>query len=174
MEIEVRPCRPDDAAALALIGQATFLETYPGAMPLADLLEHTEHEHGRARYAEWLADPAYRLWIAELAETRTPVGYVVLSPPDPAPPTQAGDLEILRIYVLAPFKGSGLGARLMAAAIEGARAAGATRVLLSVWSENRAAQAFYARQGFAEAGMRPFRAGASVYDDPVLAKELRP
>jgi ribosomal protein S18 acetylase RimI-like enzyme len=173
MQIDIRPCREDDAAALALIGQATILETYAEVLPRADLLTHTEVAHGPAQYAGWLADPAYRIWMAELAGTGAPVGYVVLCPPDPAPPTEPGDLEILRIYVLAPYKGSGLGARLMAAALDAATAAGALRVLLAVYSENRAAQAFYARQGFAQAGVRAFKVGASAYDDLVLAKRLR-
>lgn len=172
MQIDIRPCDEGDAAALALVGQATTLETYPEILPLADMLAHTAHEHGQARYAQWLADREYRIWIAELAATRCPVGYVVLSPPDLPVPTAAGDLEIKRIYVLATYKGAGLGARLMSTALEAARAAGATRVLLGVNGLNRAAQAFYARQGFTEAGSRRFVVGASVHDDLVLARGL--
>ena len=172
MEIEIRACGPADAPALALVAQATTLETYPHVLPLSDMLAHTEHEHGRARYAEHLADPAYRIWIAELAETRSPVGYVVLCPPDVPLPTGPDDLEVKRIYVLGPFKGSGLGARLMATALEAARSAGASRVLLCVHHANRAAQAFYARQGFTQAGVRKFRVGANTYDDLVLARAL--
>ena len=172
MEIEIRPCRPGDGPALSLVGQATTLETYPAILPLADMLAHTEHEHGRARYEGWLADPHYRIWIAELAATRSPVGYLVLCPPDLPVPTGPGDLEVKRIYVLAPYKGSGVGARLMATAIDAARAAGAPRVLLGVNGDNRAAQAFYARQGFEQAGVRRFQVGASTYDDLVLAKSL--
>ena len=75
--------------------------------------------------------------------------------------------------MLSPYKGVGLGARLMTTALEAARAAGAPRVLLGVHGENRAAQAFYARQGFAQAGVRKFRVGANTYDDLVLAKSLQ-
>lgn len=172
MEIEIRRCGPDDAPALSLVAQATTLETYPEILPLADMLAHTEHEHGRARYAGWLADPAYRIWIAELTTTRSPVGYVVLCPPDLPVPTGPGDLEVKRIYVLGPYKGTGLGARLMETALEAAKAAQAPRVLLGVNGDNRAAQAFYARQGFVQAGVRRFQVGASTYDDLVLARGL--
>jgi ribosomal protein S18 acetylase RimI-like enzyme len=172
MPIEIRPCRPDDAAALSLVGQATTLETYPEILPLADMLAHAEHEHGRARYAGWLADPAYRIWIAELEATRSPVGYLVLCPPDLPVPTGPGDLEVRRIYVLGPYKGAGLGARLMATAFDAARAAGARRLFLGVNGANRAAQAFYARQGFVQAGVRRFKVGASTHDDLVLARTL--
>jgi ribosomal protein S18 acetylase RimI-like enzyme len=172
MQVEIRRCEAGDAPALALVGQATTLETYPQILPLADMLAHTRHEHGEARYAGWLADPAYRLWIAELADTRCPVGYVMLCPPDLPVQTGPDDLEIKRIYVLATCKGAGLGARLMATALDAARAAGATRVLLGVNAINHAAQAFYARQGFIQAGVRKFQVGASTHDDLVLARDL--
>jgi len=173
MRIEIRPCTPADAGALALAGQATFLETYAGVLPAADLLAHCEHEHGPARYAGWLAKPEdYRFWAAEVAETGALVGYVMLSPPDLPVPTGAGDREIKRIYLLSRFHGGGLGARLMAVALEAAKTAGARRVLLGVYGENASAIAFYARQGFTQAGVRKFQVGANTYDDLVLAKDL--
>ena len=172
MDIHIRRCGPADAAALALVGQATTLETYSHILTLEDMLAHAEHEHGRARYAGWLADPAYRIWAAERTDTRNLVGYVVLCPPDLPMPTGPDDLEVKRIYVLATLKGGGLGAKLMAAAVDAARAAGAKRVLLGVHSDNAAAQAFYARQGYTQAGVRKFRVGANDYDDLVLALAL--
>jgi ribosomal protein S18 acetylase RimI-like enzyme len=172
MDIVIRPCGPEDAAALALVGQATTLETYSAILPRADMLAHTAHEHGQARYAQWLADPRYRIWAAELTRTRNLVGYVVLCPPDLPIPTGPGDLEIKRIYVLAPLKGARLGARLMETAVGAAREAGATRVLLGVNAGNRNAIDFYARQGFAQAGVRKFQVGANTYDDLVLALGL--
>ena len=170
MDVNIRPCTAADAGALALVGQATFLETYSTVLPAADILAHCAREHGEARYADWLDQPAYRLWAAEVATTGVMVGYVMLSPPDLPVPTGAGDLEIKRIYLLSRFQGGGVGARLMATALEAARQAGARRVLLGVYGENRDAIAFYARQGFAEAGVRKFQVGANTYDDLVLAK----
>lgn len=170
MDVNIRPCTSEDAGALALVGQATFLETYSTVLPAADILAHCAREHGEARYADWLDQPAYRLWAAEVATTGVMVGYVMLSPPDLPVPTGADDLEIKRIYLLSRFQGGGVGARLMATALEAARQAGARRILLGVYGENRDAIAFYARQGFAEAGVRKFQVGANTYDDLVLAK----
>ncbi|WP_296595226.1 GNAT family N-acetyltransferase [Phenylobacterium sp.] len=173
MQIEIRPCGPGDAAALALVGQATFLETYAHVLPGADIVAHCEREHGADRYAGWLQRPeAYRLWGAEVAGGGPMVGYVMLSPPDLPVRTGPPDLEIKRIYLLSRFHGGGVGARLMQTALEGARALGARRVLLGVFGENASAIAFYARQGFTEAGVRKFRVGANTYDDLVLAKDL--
>ena len=82
------------------------------------------------------------------------------------------DLEIRRIYLLSRFHGGGLGARLMATALEGARDLGAPRVWLGVYDGNARAIAFYGRQGFAPAGRRDFRVGARTYDDLVMARTL--
>lgn len=173
MQIEIRPCGPGDAAALALVGQATFLETYAHRLPADDILAHCAREHIATRYAEWLDQPgAYRFWGAHLAGPGAMVGYVMLSPPDLPVPLQPGDLEIRRIYLLSRFHGGGTGGRLMAAAVDAARALGAPRVLLSVFGENANAIAFYARQGFTQAGVRKFQVGANTYDDLVLARAL--
>lgn len=173
MDLDIRPCMAGDGAALALVGQATFLETYAGQLPGEDILFHAAREHSAARYAGWLAEPdRYRLWGAVTQTTGAMVGYVMLCPPDLPIPTTAQDLEIKRIYLLSRFQGGGVGARLMATAVEAAKTSGARRVLLGVWRENAQAIAFYARQGFAEAGVRRFQVGANTYDDLVLAKDL--
>ena len=172
MDVNIRPCGAADAAALAQVGQATFLETYATVLPAADILFHCRHEHGEARYAEWLAVPGYDVWGAEVAGLGALVGYVMLSPPDLPVPTGAGDLEIKRIYLLSRFQGGGVGARLMDVAVATARKAGARRIWLGVYGENASAIAFYARQGFAQAGVRKFQVGANTYDDLVLAKDL--
>lgn len=172
MDVTIRACGADDAAALSLVGQATFLETYAGALPVSDILAHCQGEHGAAHYAAWLGRPGYRMWIAEMADGAAPIGYAVVSPPDLPVPTGPHDLELKRIYLLHRFHGSGVGARLMAAALEGARAAGASRLLLGVYGGNVRAMDFYERQGFTRAGVRKFRVGANEYDDLVLAKAL--
>ena len=40
MSITIRPCVSGDEAALALVGQATFLQTYAGALPAGDIIAH--------------------------------------------------------------------------------------------------------------------------------------
>jgi diamine N-acetyltransferase len=170
--IDIRPCAADDAAALALVGQATFLETYATVLPASDILAHCQQEHSEAAYAGWLSKPGYGLWLAQVAETGVAVGYVMLCAPDLPTPTDPSDLEMKRIYLLSKFQGSGVGARLMTVALDAARAAGARRVLLGVYGDNAAAIAFYARQGFTQAGVRKFRVGANTYDDLVLARAL--
>ena len=171
--ITIRLCGPGDAEPLALVGQATFLQSYAEVLPGEDILAHCRREHARELYDAWLADPGVRIWIAETA-TGAPVGYVTLNPPDLPIPTGPDDVEIKRIYLLHRFHGAGLGARLMAAAVAGAQGLGRKRILLGVFSRNTPALAFYARQGFAQAGVRRFQVGANQYDDYVLARAVDP
>lgn len=169
---DIRRATVADAEALSLLGRAAYLESYFDVMPRADMLAYCAAELSAERFAEHLADPAWRFWAAARPESGNLVGYVALCPPDLPVPTGPRDLEIRRMYVLAPFKGAGLGARMMDTAVEAARAAGAPRLLLGVFSQNHAAQAFYARQGYVPAGESTFWVGESAYADLVMARAL--
>ena len=171
MVVTIRACGPGDERALALVGKATFLETYAGVLDVADVLDHCDVEHGAPRYAAWLKTPGYRLWIAEV-EGGAPVGYAVLGSVDLPLETSVRDMELKRIYLLHRFHGEGVGRRLMQAALEAATTAGARRLLLGVYDGNHRALAFYARQGFIETGRKPFQVGSRVYDDLVLGRPL--
>ncbi|MDB5471117.1 MAG: family N-acetyltransferase [Caulobacter sp.] len=172
MTITIRACEPGDAARLAIIGQATFLQTYAGIVDGGDILLHGSKTHGEAAYAALLADPQVDLFLATLPPGEAPVGFAMLSPPDLPVETGPGDLELRRIYALHRFHGEGLGPRLMAAVLERARARGARRLLLGAYGENHRAIAFYAKHGFTQVGTRVFHVGENFYDDVVLAAEL--
>lgn len=169
----VRPAAAPDAGALALVAQATFLETFAGVLEGHDVVAHCGREHAAARYAGWLARPDAALWLAEVGPGAAPVGYALVAPPDlPVPDLRASDRELKRIYVLSRFHGTGLGRALLAAAAEDVRASGGARILLGVYAGNTRALAFYARQGFQPVAERKFRVGDRTYDDRVLALEL--
>lgn len=97
----------------------------------------------------------------------------MLSAPDvPVPDPAPDDVEIKRIYLLSRFHGGGLGTRMMALAIEAARAAEKRRLLLGVYARNAQAIGFYARHGFVQIGVRRFQVGRRLYDDAVMARAL--
>lgn len=171
--VRIRTAVPEDAERLALVGKATFLESYAGLLPVTDILAHSGQQHAAAVYAAWLADGRYRCLLAEAETGAAPVGYLVLGPADlPLPDPDANDLEIRRIYLLYRFKGCGLGRRLMEEATRWARQRGCRRLLLGVYSRNEAALAFYAKMGFTQVGERRFRVGANEYFDYVLGRVL--
>lgn len=172
-QARLRPATPEDADRLALVGRATFVESYAGVLPVSDILAHCEHQHAPGVYAKWLADKAWDSWLVEALPGEAPVGYAVMGPAAvPVPDPRPDDLELKRIYLLHRFQGAGWGRRLMEAALQRARERGSRRLLLGVYSQNHAALAFYARMGFTRAGERHFRVGASDYYDYLLGHAL--
>ncbi len=172
-EVRLRECVVGDAAELALVGAATFLEAFAGRLPVEAILTHTTRNHSVAYYERALADPAASAWLAEAEPGGAPVGYGLVTVPDfAAELVKAGDLELRRIYLFSRFHAGGTGQRLMDVAVARAVASGAGRLLLGVHRENERALGFYARNGFREIGTRRFQLGASVFDDLVLGKVL--
>ena len=74
----------------------------------------------------------------------------------------ADEFEILNLAVAKIFRRRGVATRLVTAALEHVRAAGARRTYLEVRASNAGGIAFYARMGFRECGRRP-----DYYRDPV-------
>jgi GNAT superfamily N-acetyltransferase len=74
------------------------------------------------------------------------------------------------VYVHPDARGSGASAALMQAAIESAKAKGASRVVLWVNEANTTARRFYERIGFREVGRIPqgIRAGEHYVDDVLM------
>ena len=172
MTISVRRCQTDDAQSLALVGAATFLESYSGVIDGQAIVDHCAEKHTVATYQEALVRSDNALWLAEQAPGRAPVGYLHLTTPDLPVDLLPGDVEIKRIYVLASLYRSGLGKRFVEAAIHNAQSVNAPRLLLGVYAKNDRALAFYDRMGFEKIGTRQFDVGGRIYDDWVLGKSL--
>jgi GNAT superfamily N-acetyltransferase len=172
MEWRLRRAGPGDAPALSLVAAATFLETFAGTIAGPDMVRHCTLNSSLAKFDAWIADPACVATLAEHPDGAAPVGYTLLTPPDLPVETDARDIELRRIYTLSLTNSSGLGHRLMARAIDDARALGRRRMLLGVLGINERARAFYEREGFALTGTRRFRVGDTVFDDVVYARDI--
>ncbi|WP_287978413.1 GNAT family N-acetyltransferase [Sphingomonas sp.] len=168
----LRRASPEDAPAVALVAQASFLETFAGVLAGVDILAHLAAKSSPARFDAWSHDPASVLTLAEHASGHAPIGYSLLTPPEEVGETRVGDIELRRIYTLSRMQGTGLGPALMARAVADARALGATRMLLGVFAGNARARAFYERHGFAVAAERRFKVGVTWCDDFVYARNL--
>ena len=171
-EVSIRRAHVGDEEALALVGQATFLETFSGKLDGAAIVEHCRRAHSAAHYRDWLDDARSALWLAEASPGDAPVGYSVVAPPDLPSADLSCDLELKRIYLLGRYQGSGIGRRLLAAAIEHASLLGAPRLLLGVYAGNDSAIRFYRRQGFTHLTDRKFTVGGQAYDDHVMSLVL--
>ncbi len=164
----IRSARPADADALALVGSATFLESFAGIVDGGGLVAHCTRNHCADAYRAYLAKGA-KAWLAEIEPGHAPVGYALTCEPE-LDLAQPGDLELKRIYMLARFQGSPMASALLRSARESA--AGHQRLLLGVKEDNHRAIAFYRKHGFEIIGTRRFDVGGKVYDDLVLALPL--
>ena len=115
--------------------------------------------------------PGNDTWLVETALTAAPIGYAMLTAPD-LPGCTPSNLELKRIYLLSICHGSGAGPELMRRVLARAQERGAARLLLSVYSKNPRAIAFYKKQGFDKIGDTRFLVGETAYDDFVLARSL--
>jgi len=172
----LREAGRNDVDALALIGAATFLETFAGVLDGDAIVRHCQKEHSAAAYSACLADGG-RAWLAEVTEGGAPVGFALTGKPDlpsrlPSrlPGALPGDVELKRIYTLSRWHGSGLGSALLEAAVKASTAA--ERLVLGVYAGNARAIAFYTKQGFDPISTRQFNVGGKLYNDRVLAKAL--
>jgi len=155
----LRRATPADADALSALGQLTFSQTFAHLYPPDDLAGYLADAHGTPRYAAWLADPAYRFWVTEVGGEL--IGYAMAGPCHLThPEVTDGCGELWRYYIRREHQGQGLGAPLLAAALDWLEAPG-RRVWLGVWSENHGAQRLYARHGFAKVGEYEFVVGGT-------------
>jgi ribosomal protein S18 acetylase RimI-like enzyme len=154
----IRRAVASDAAALAELGTATFVDTFGHLYSPEDLQAFLDESHTVQAYAKVLANPDYALWIAErdgLAIGYAQAGRCGLPHAD----VQAGDGELKRLYVRTGTQGGGTGRALMDAAMDWLLRDGPRPLWISVWSENLGAQRFYARYGFEFAGEYEFIVG---------------
>src|SRR3546814_4609063 len=77
----VREAGPDDASALALVGAATFLETFAGILDGDAIVAHCAAQHRADAYRALLASGA-QAWIAEAQPGGAPVGFALIARPD--------------------------------------------------------------------------------------------
>lgn len=166
----LRRATPADAAKLAIIGPASFLESFADDHPGDDIVSHFETYHSRDYYDRALIDPAKQLWIVE-EKLGAPIGYAMMGEAT-LPGTNRDDAELIRIYVLSRWHGQGLGKALFDVVLARAVESGAKRLVLSVYTKNLKARRFYERNGFVAIGPTTFIVGKTLFEDIVMARRL--
>ena len=170
--VSLRRATVDDAATMAVVGTATFLEAYTWALPGADIVDFCTQNHTAESYARYLARPDTRITLAVTGQD-APVGYAMICAPDlEGFELREGDTELKRIYLFSRFRPGGNGQRLLDAALADARELGCRRMLLGTNAGNARAIAFYRRNGFMEVGTRTFVVGVQHCCDAIFGREL--
>jgi ribosomal protein S18 acetylase RimI-like enzyme len=170
--MRIRRAAAADAAELAALGGATFMEAFGHLYSPQDSRAFLADAHAADWYSRLLESPSAAAWLADVGE-RQAVAFVTagackLPVPDLEP--RAG--EIHRLYVLAEFQKHRLGTQLLEAALAWLEAQGREPVYLGVWSGNEAAQRLYRRYGFEKVGEYGFSVGQQV-DREFIFKRAR-
>jgi GNAT superfamily N-acetyltransferase len=143
--VTIRRGVPSDAAAAAALHIACWREGYAGIVPSEVLAERTNDLAERTERWRGFLTAGPPRWLA-VADGGELVGFSAAGPGRDDDIDL--DLELYAIYVLASQFGTGLGHRLIEAAIADAPA------YLWVFEANPRAQTFYAKHGFEPDGSR--------------------
>lgn len=168
LAFEIREARASDAAELCDFAWRVFVETFLEdlncAYPPADLAAFREESYRPHVYEKWIASEDYGVWIAEADGQK--LGYAVTCPcsfDHALARPEAGELK--RLYIAREGQGRGIAPAMLEVAVGRLRAQGRTPVMLSVWSENHRAQAFYMKHGFRKIAEFKFPVGETVDDE---------
>lgn len=157
----MRPARIDDAAAIARLGQQTFVETFVEGFeipyPPEDLAAFLA-TYSTDAIAARLTGGSEAWWVAEGA--RGLEGFTCAGPCGlPHPDARASHAELKNLYIARDAQGKGHGRALFRAALEWMGAFGDGPQWIGVWSGNLKAQRFYAHYGFRKVGEYEFPVG---------------
>jgi GNAT superfamily N-acetyltransferase len=142
--MEIRRALPDDAVGVATVHVRSWQAAYRGLLPEL-YLDQLDVEARRVGWAETIAEadwPRTGTLIATEANSNV-VGFAHIGPArdDEVDPASVG--ELAAIYLLPEVWGSGVGRRLMAAAVNVLRDAAFAEAILWVLEGNDRAQRFY-------------------------------
>lgn len=173
---QVFPATRADLPELADVAARTFPLACPPSVTAENIAVFVAENLSPHRFADYLTDPD-RIVLAARDGERI-VGYAMLirGVPDDEDVQRAVSprpaIEVSKMYVLPESHGTGASSALMTEALTLARETGYRCVWLGVNQENRRAQRFYAKHGFAVTGTKTFRVGAGVENDFVMVCPL--
>lgn len=171
MEIVLRACTEQDTEMLRELAAQTFCETFAGDCSETDMRGYIQTALSPESVRAQLQNPA-SLFICAFCDGAA-AGYVKLNEaPAQGDIHDPDSLEIERIYAYARYHGTGLGGRLMEAALDEARRGGKKYVWLGVWDKNAKALAFYRKHGFYEHGEHDFLLGETVFRDLIMRRDI--
>jgi len=168
--IDYRDATPADGPALDAMAQQIWIETFAHGVSAENAETYLADAYGpTGKLIADLQSGAARFRLA-LAGDRV-VGYAKINPPW-LPDAEPGAMQLSQIYVAGDQHGAGVGKVLLDWAVETARAAGASALLLTVWEENHRAAAFYRKHGFEHVGDYAFAVGSQIDTDHIMRLAL--
>ena len=170
--MDLRPATPADAAALADLGERSFVAKFGHMYSAEDLANFLAESHSEAKIAKEIADPELRVMLAEADGKLLGFCKLVMACGWPEHARGAQVIELKQLYTDPEATGQGIGTRLMDWALDVAGEHEADEVQLSVWSGNDGAQKFYARYGFSKVADIHFMVGEQRDEEFLFARMM--
>ena len=164
----------NDVVLLQTIGRKTFADTFDNTCTKNDMQRVLELYFNPAQVALELADDSDNFFFYE--EDGIVKGYMRINAKHTCPLDSFQNqkcIELVRLYVLKEFHGTGVANKLMDFAIDFARKNDFTVMYLSVWEYNFRARGFYEKHGFVNSGKEnDFPLGSTPQTDYWFVREL--
>ena len=164
----------NDAALLQQIGRKTFDDSFGNTCTKEDMRGVLDLFFNSAQVALELQDDADNFFFFE--EDGIAKGYLRINAKHACPLDSFQNrksIELVRLYILKEFHGTGVANKLIDFAFDFARKSGFEIMYLSVWEYNFRARGFYEKHGFANTGLEnDFPLGSTPQTDYWFVKDL--
>ena len=168
----LRLATPEDIDALADLGRRAFIAKFGHLYSTENLSLFLEDTHVPAKVAKELADPDMTIAVIEEDGALAAFCKVLRTSSMPRLSDARAPFELKQLYTDPDRLSRGLGSRLMAWALDQARAAGADELQLSVYADNPDAHRFYARYGLAKIADITFKVGNHIDPEIMMTVKL--
>ena len=171
MEITMRYATVDDAELIADLSRKTFYETFGYVNTKENMDKFMNEQFTREKLISEVSEPGNTFLLA--FDGNTPVGYVRMREGEKFPEFQEKDsIEIVRIYSINSYLGTGVGQQLMRQCIFVAKELKKDIIWLGVWEKNPRAIAFYTKWGFEKFNEHNFLLGDDLQKDWLMMKKI--
>lgn len=164
----------NDVALLQHIGRKTFHDTFGNTCTKEDMRGVLDLFFNSAQVALELQDDADNFFFFE--EDEIAKGYLRINAKHNCPIVSFQNrksIELVRLYILKEYHGTGIANKLIDFAFDFARKNGFEIMYLSVWEYNFRARGFYEKHGFANTGLEnDFPLGSTPQTDYWFVKDL--
>lgn len=164
----------NDVALLQQIGRKTFDDSFGNTCTKEDMRGVLELFFNSAQVALELQDDADNFFFFE--EDGIAKGYLRINAKHACPLDSFQNrksIELVRLYILKEFHGTGVANKLIDFAFDFARKSDFEIMYLSVWEYNFRARGFYEKHGFANTGLEnDFPLGSTPQTDYWFVKDL--
>lgn len=171
MEFTIRFATPEDAELIADLSRKTFYETFGYVNTKENMDKFMNEQFTREKLIAEVSEPENIFLLAFDGEV--PVGYVKMREGEKRPEFENKDaIEVVRIYSINTYLGTGVGKQLMRQCIFLAKEMKKEIIWLGVWEKNPRAIAFYNKWGFEKFAEHDFILGDDVQHDWLMMKNL--